>query len=99
MVYIRHITLFRINPDVSEATRREALQLLQEVGKGQEGVLEWTAAESTDSRNGYVLVVNSLFVDAPAQQRFRASERHMAAGRVLGTIATWLNGDYEEEPS
>lgn len=92
---IRHITLFRINDDVPPDQVREILGRLQELGVGNEHVLSWEAAESLDTRRGTVLIVNSLFADQEMLAKFTTSERHIAAARVMRSIATWLVADYQ----
>lgn len=94
----RHIVLFRIHDDVSDALLDEALTLLQGL-REVPGVREWTVRLSDDPRKGRVVVQNSLFDEREAIEAFRVHPLHRRTTDLMRTIADWWIGDYEEPPA
>jgi hypothetical protein len=90
----KHIVLFKIKDEVSEADFNKALQLLQDLGTDNEEILMWKVVQSVDSRKGRIIIEDSEFVSEEAFQRFRADEKHAKAVELMREIADWLVGDY-----
>lgn len=94
--HYRHIVLFKMYDKVSEDQLKEAVQLLEELGRSSEGIVEWKIEESLDVRKGRILVENALFVTQQSFERFRKSDHHAKARNFMQEIADWWVGDYFE---
>jgi hypothetical protein len=90
---IRHIVIFLLKPGVEVD---EVLGLLQAFDKKDPDVLEWTAAQSLDTRKGNVVIENALFANEAALARFKSSDDHNELGQKISLLADWLVADYIE---
>jgi len=91
----RHVVLFRVNDDASDAELEAALLALRALGDEIDAVL-WNVEVSLDSRKGRVIVEDATFTDAAAFQRFRALPAHVATAQTMARISDWWVGDYHE---
>tara|TARA_R100000365_G_C2734598_1_gene64202 strand:- start:10 stop:300 length:291 start_codon:yes stop_codon:yes gene_type:complete len=89
----RHIVLFRVHDDVSDAEMEKAVSALRGFGDDIEAV-SWTVEVSLDSRKGRVIVEDATFADAGAFQRFRAHPAHIDIAGRMSRISDWWVGDY-----
>lgn len=92
----RHIILFKLHEGLDPELEIKAIQLLQELGKEDEGVLEWRVKRSIDIRKGIIIVENGLFKDKQAFEIFRKSDKHLETVNFMKEIADWTVGDYIE---
>jgi hypothetical protein len=90
---IRHIVIFVLKPGVDTG---EVVGLLRTFGKNDPNVLEWTVAESLDTRKGNVVIENALFPDETAFEKFKTSRTHKGLGEKMSLLADWLVADYTE---
>lgn len=89
----RHIVLFRVFDDVSDARVSQAMASLAHLSS-LPGVLEWRVELSLDSRKGRVIVEDATFADADAFEAFRRHPDHLRVAEAMSEIADWWNGDY-----
>lgn len=89
----RHIVLFRVHDDVSDAELERAVSALRALGDEIEAV-SWNVEVSLDSRKGLVVVEDTAFTDAAAFDRFRAHPAHIAIADYMARISDWWVGDY-----
>lgn len=71
-----------------------AVQLLQELEKGNKDILKWEIKKSVDTRKDIIIIENGLFVDEQSFNLFRISGKHKKAGEFMRQISDWLIGDY-----
>lgn len=90
---LRHIVLFRMHNNASDAELEEAVSVLRALGDEVEAV-SWHVELSLDSRKGRVVVEDATFTDAAAFQRFRAHPAHVSATETMSRISDWWVGDY-----
>ncbi len=93
---IRHILLFKLYAGVNSKKETKAIQLLRELGKGDNGILDWRVEKSIDIRKGIVIVENGLFKDEQSYERFRKSDKHLETVNFMRQISDWTVGDYIE---
>lgn len=91
---IRHIVLFRVHDDVSEADEDAAVAALRALGS-LPSVHAWRVERSSDTRKGRIVVEDATFASASDFEAFRRDPAHVAAGETMAGISDWLNGDYE----
>lgn len=89
----RHIVLFRVHDDVSDAELEWAVSALRALGDEVEAV-SWNVDVSLDPRKGRVIVEDTTFADASAFGRFRAHPAHIAIADHMARISDWWVGDY-----
>lgn len=89
----RHIVLFRVHDDVSDAELEQAVSALRGLGNEIKAV-SWHIDLSLDSRKGRVIVEDATFADAAAFDRFRADPAHIAVADHMARISDWWVGDY-----
>jgi hypothetical protein len=89
----RHIVLFRVHDDVSDAELERAVSALRALGNEIKAV-SWHVELSLDSRKGRVIVEDATFADAAAFDRFRAHPAHLAIADHMARISDWWVGDY-----
>jgi hypothetical protein len=92
----RHIVLFRLHDDVTDAEADAALDVLKKAGDAA-GVLQWRVTESEDRRKGRIVVENALFADRDTFKNWCATAEHRRASEHLALISDWWNGDYAED--
>lgn len=90
----KHIVLFKIHDHVSDEDYQSAIIALQELGKGESGIIQWQINSSIDTRKGRVIIEEAQFKDEEAFQSFRTSNKHVDVGNRMKEIADWLVGDY-----
>lgn len=90
---IRHIVLFRLHDDVSEADIGAAVAELRALG-ALPSVHAWRVEQSSDTRKGRILIEDATFASAKAFEAFRRDPAHLAAGAMMAEISDWWNGDY-----
>lgn len=90
----KHIVLFKVSDQVTEDKFQEALEVLNDLGVDQQGVLSWNIATSIDTRKGRIIIEEGVFQDDKVFQLFRESEKHQRAVGLMRDIADWLVGDY-----
>lgn len=95
MPALRHLVLFHVRPGTGEELISAALEGLRVLGNDP-GLLEWRIELSLDTRKGPVIVVNALFRDRDALERFRVSDAHAESAARLAAMADWVVGDYLE---
>lgn len=96
---IRHIILFKLYEEIDPKLEIKAIQLLQALGEGDGGILEWRVERSMDTRKGVVIIESGLFKDGQAYERFRKSKKHLETVNFMKQIADWTVGDYIESIS
>ncbi|MCC4266757.1 Dabb family protein [Microbacterium schleiferi] len=89
----RHIVLFRVHDDASDAELEQAVSALRGLGDEAEAV-SWNVEVSLDSRKGRVIVEDTTFADAAAFDRFRAHPAHIAIADQMARISDWWVGEY-----
>lgn len=89
----RHIVLFRVHDDASDAELEQAVSALRRLGDDIEAV-SWTVEVSLDSRKGRMIVEDTTFADVAAFDRFRAHPAHIAIADHMARISDWWVGDY-----
>lgn len=94
MTKYHHIVLFRLYDDTSAAVRREAVNRLQRLGSGHQGLTSWTVNESIDTRKGHIIIEEAVFETEADYIRFKQSQAHVAVGEFMRQIADWWVGDY-----
>lgn len=93
---IRHIVIFKLYPEVTESSRRQALQKLRALCGDSPLLQEWRVAESLDTRKGKLIIQNTLFKDSSALQQWRRAGAHKQTVDFMSQISDWLIADYEE---
>src|SRR3990167_1703451 len=93
----RHIILFKLHEGLDPKLEIKAIQLLQELGRGDEVILEWKVKRSMDIRKGIIIVENGLFKDEQTFEIFRKSDRHLETVNFMKEIADWKVGDYIDD--
>lgn len=95
---IRHIVLIKFFENTQGALRQEALERLQRLGADcggeEEGILEFRAGFSLDTRKADMMLV-SLFASHDALQRYRANQNHAEYAEFLRKIADWWAANME----
>lgn len=89
----RHIVLFRVFDDVTDARVSQALAELRSLAS-LDCVQSWHVEVSLDTRKGRVIVEDATFADAAAFEEFRADPSHVRVAAGMSEIADWWNGDY-----
>lgn len=89
----RHIVLFRVWDDVTDARIGAAIADLRQLGE-HSAVVEWTIALSTDTRKGRIIIEDGAFADAESFRDWRSSEHHRKVADRMAEIADWWVGDH-----
>ncbi len=89
----RHIVLFRVFDDVSDARTSRAVTELRSLAE-LPCVQSWRVELSLDTRKGRVIVEDATFVDADDFEAFRVDPDHVRVAEAMSEIADWWNGDY-----
>jgi len=90
----KHIVLFKIYDQINEDRFQEALKILEQLGKGNPDIIQWSVKPTIDTRKGRIIIEDSIFKDEESFQKFRTSEAHNQASAVMKEISDWLVGDY-----
>lgn len=91
---LRHIVIFTMRPNTTEAQINTALEKLIDFGKITEGVRYWAAKRSLDSRKGTIIVLNCAFDSVESFEKYRHSKTQAEFAEYMTKIADWFTGDY-----
>lgn len=94
----RHIVLFRVHDDATDAEVSEALEALRALGSVS-GALTWHVAPSFDTRKGRVIVEDATFASVAEFEAFRALPEHQEVVARMAAMSDWWVGDYESSRS
>lgn len=89
----RHLVLFRVHDETSEAEVEDALRALRQLGHEIDAE-SWRVERSLDTRKGRVIIEEATFSDDNSFRRFRSHPAHIAAAHDMARIADWWVGDY-----
>jgi hypothetical protein len=93
----RHVVLFSFRPDTPEEVKKEALQILRNLGEdcgGHEaGILDWQVDWNLDMRKGVHIVEVALFRDEATFLEFKRHPAHNQASELMSSISDWQIGD------
>lgn len=90
----RHVVLFRLHNDATDADADAALADLRALGE-LPGVEQWRVERSLDERKGTILVEEGTFADARSFELFRSHRQHAATAATISQMADWWVADYE----
>jgi hypothetical protein len=93
-VSYRHIVLFRVHDDVSDADVQVAVERTRAALAAAPGVVSAYVERSLDARKGRVVVEDVTFADAAAYEAFRSSREHDGVAAAWTELADWVVGDY-----
>lgn len=92
----RHIVLFRVHDEASDAAVESAVATLRALGDAVEAH-SWNVALSLDARKGRIIIEDATFADAASFHTFFTHPAHRAAAEHMATIADWWIGDYHDD--
>ena len=90
----RHVVLFRVHEQVSDAQLSAVIERTRAVLRGAAGVVSAYVEVSRDARKGRVVVEDVTFADGAAYEAFRGSREHEGITAVWAGMADWVVGDY-----
>ncbi len=94
MTVYRHIVLFKLHEDTTEAERQKAFELLIQLGKGHAGLLSWHVNWSIDTRKGHIICEEAEFDSRQAFEDFRLSKAHGEVAEFMREVSDWWVADY-----
>jgi hypothetical protein len=93
---IRHVLLFKFRPSASKQQRRQAFNMLKDLGSDIPQVREWSiGVQALQSEKAYDIAQVSSFDNFNALEEFKLNPAHIKVRDYLSKIADWVSVDYE----
>ena len=93
---VRHVILFKFRASSSPQQRRQAVNMLKDLGSKIPEIREWSVGlQALPSGKTYDMAQVSTFASLDALQQFKLHPEHVKVRNYLASVADWITVDYE----